>query len=87
MNALHLFIPAFFDSISAVLQFASLNFLSASIFQMLKAGNVITTFIFSIFFLKLKIKKFQIYGCSLVLFGVLIIGVNNMLSAKTEKYD
>jgi len=83
MNIFHLFIPAFFDTISSILQYTSLNFVSASIFQMLKAGTVIMTFMFSVIFLKLKVRKFQLYGCSLVLVGVLIIGLNSIISSKT----
>jgi drug/metabolite transporter (DMT)-like permease len=87
MNIFHLFVPAFFDSISSILQYTSLNFISASIFQMLKGGTVVTTFIFSVIFLNLKVRKFQVYGCTLVLLGVLIIGANNMFYTNSEKND
>jgi uncharacterized membrane protein len=49
---------------------------------MMRGGTVLTTFIFSILFLKLKIKNFQLYGCALVLLGVIVVGVNNMVFSK-----
>jgi drug/metabolite transporter (DMT)-like permease len=82
MNILYLLVPAFFDLISSTLQYTSLNFVSASIYQMMRGGTVLTTFIFSILFLKLKIKNFQLYGCALVLLGVIVVGVNNMVFSK-----
>lgn len=83
MNKLHLLVPTIFDLISSTLQYTSLNFVSASIYQMMRGGTIVTTFIFSICFLKLKIKNYQIVGALMALLGCIIVGVNNMIS--TEK--
>lgn len=87
MNVLYLFVPAFFDLISSTLQYTSLNFVSASIYQMMRGGTVLMTFIFSLLFLKLKIKNFQLYGCGLVLIGVIVVGINNIIFTKKDAQD
>lgn len=85
MNKLYLAVPAFFDLVTSLLHFIALNFLSASILQMMKGGTLLTTFIFSILLLRSKIKNFQTYGCGLVLLGLIIVGLNNILFSKAEK--
>jgi drug/metabolite transporter (DMT)-like permease len=82
MNKLHLLIPTAFDLISSTLQYTSLNFVSASIYQMMRGGTIVTTFLFSIFFLKLKIKKYQVVGALLALSGCIIVGANNIIYAE-----
>lgn len=79
MNKLHLLVPTVFDLISSTLQYTSLNFVSASIYQMMRGGTIITTFIFSIIFLKLKIKNYQIVGAFMALIGCVIVGANNII--------
>jgi hypothetical protein len=45
-------IPAFFDLLTSTMQFVAFNFISGSAYQMMKGGSIVTTFIFSITFLK-----------------------------------
>jgi hypothetical protein len=52
MNKLWLFIPAFLDFITATLHYVALNFISGSVYQMLRGGAIVTTFAFSTIFLK-----------------------------------
>lgn len=68
-------VPAFCDFISSGLQYVALNFIPASIYQMLKGGGIITTFIFSYILLKPVVKRSQISGCLLALIGITIVGV------------
>lgn len=54
--------------------------MSGSVYQMLRGGTVLTTYIFTIIILKVRPKKFKIVGCIIVLFGLMTIGVVNFLT-------
>ncbi len=43
----------------------------------MRGGSIVTTFIFSILFLKIKVMKNQIFGAFLALLGVAIVGFSN----------
>lgn len=68
-------IPAACDFLSSCLQYIALNFIPASIYQMLKGGGIITTFIFSYMLMKPIVKRSQISGCLLALVGIIIVGI------------
>lgn len=72
-------IPALSDFITSTLQYVALNFISGSVYQMMRGGSIVTTLIFSIIFLKAKVMKNQIMGAGLVLVGVMIVGLSNMV--------
>ena len=55
MNRALLFLPSFLDLVSSTLLFMSLNFVSASAYQMLRGGAIVTTFFYSIVLLKQKV--------------------------------
>lgn len=55
----------------------ALNFISGSVYQMMRGGTIVTTLIFSRIFLKAQVKKNQIMGAILVLLGVFIVGLSN----------
>ena len=57
----------------------ALNFISGSVYQMMRGGSIVTTFIFSIIFLKIKVMKNQVAGAALALFGVMVVGFSNMV--------
>lgn len=79
MNKFLLAIPALCDFITSTLQYIALNFIPGSVYQMMRGGTIVTTFIFSIVFLKSKVQKHQILGSALALIGVLIVGTSNMV--------
>lgn len=79
MNKFLLAIPAFCDFVTSTLQYIALNFIPGSVYQMMRGGTIITTFIFSIVFLKAKVQKHQIAGSALAFIGVLIVGTSNMV--------
>jgi len=90
MNKFLLAVPAFCDFVTSTLQYIALNFISGSVYQMMRGGTIVTTFLFSILFLKSKVKKCQIVGSLLALVGVTIVGVSNMIftssgSGSTDK--
>ena len=55
MNVFLLAIPSVCDLITSTLQYIALNFIPGSVYQMMRGGAIVTTFIFSICFLKVKI--------------------------------
>lgn len=83
-NKLWLAIPALSDFITSTLQYVALNFISGSVYQMMRGGAIVTTFIFSIFFLKIRVMKNQVLGAALALFGVMIVGLSNMVFADPD---
>jgi drug/metabolite transporter (DMT)-like permease len=82
MNKLWLAIPAVCDFITSTLQYVALNFIPGSVYQMMRGGTIVTTFIFSIIFLKAKVKRYQMAGSALALIGVFIVGTSNMIFSK-----
>lgn len=72
-------IPALCDFITSTLQYIALNFIPGSVYQMMRGGTIVTTLIFSIFFLGAKVQKYQILGAGLALIGVFIVGTSNMV--------
>ena len=83
MNKFLLAIPALCDFIASTLNCIALNFIAGSVYQMIRGGTIVTTFIFSIIFFKTKIKKNQSLGALMAFFGVFIVGASNLLfSAK-----
>lgn len=78
-NKLWLAVPAFLDFITATLHYVALNFISGSVYQMMRGGSIVTTLIFSIIFLKSKVTRNQLAGSALVLIGVFIVGLSNMI--------
>lgn len=71
--------PAALDFVTATLHYLALNFISGSVYQMMRGGSIVTTLIFSIVFLKAKVMKNQVAGSILVLVGVIIVGLSNMV--------
>ena len=79
MNKFLLAIPALCDFVTSTLQYIALNFIPGSVYQMMRGGTIVTTFIFSIVFLKSKVQPHQIAGSVLALVGVTIVGASNMI--------
>ena len=79
MNKFLLAIPALCDFVTSTLQYIALNFIPGSVYQMMRGGTIVTTFIFSILFLKAKVQRHQVAGSALALIGVTIVGASNMI--------
>lgn len=77
-------IPALCDFFSSILHYIALNFISGSVYLMMRGGTIITTFLFSVIFLKIRIQRHQIVGSSLALLGVVIVGASNMLFSNSS---
>jgi drug/metabolite transporter (DMT)-like permease len=72
-------IPAIGDFITSTLHYVALNFISGSVYQMLRGGGIVTTLMFSVIFLKSRVMRNQIFGAGFVLLGVMIVGLSNIL--------
>jgi len=46
---------------------------------MMRGGSIVTTLVFSVIFLKVKVMKNQVAGAALALFGVMVVGLSNMV--------
>lgn len=80
-------IPALSDFITSTLQYVALNFISGSVYQMMRGGSIVTTLLFSVIFLKVKVMKNQILGAVLALVGVGVVGFSNMLFSDSSSSD
>lgn len=87
MNKFLLAIPALCDFITSTLQYIALNFISGSVYQMMRGGTIITTAIFSRYFLKTKVQRYQLVGCALAFVGVFVVGLSNMLFKSNNSTD
>ena len=79
MNRFYFLIPTFFDLLTSTMQFIAFNFISASAYQMMKGGSIITTFIFSVTLLKMPILRRQLVGSILAFIGIFIVGLANTI--------
>jgi len=78
-------IPTCLDIIANLGYYIALNFLSGSVYQMLRGGILITTYLSSYFFLNSQFKKIKTFGCILILIGLVLVGVVNLLySSETD---
>jgi drug/metabolite transporter (DMT)-like permease len=87
MNKFLLVIPALCDFITSTLHYIALNFVSGSIYQMMRGGTIVTTFVFSITILKIKVQPKMIIGSSLAVIGVVVVGVSNLMFSSTTSSD
>lgn len=87
MNKFWLAVPALCDFITSTLQYIALNFISGSVYQMMRGGTIITTAIFARFFLKTQVQKHQIAGCAFAFIGVFVVGLSNMLFKGNNSTD
>lgn len=54
---------------------------------MMRGGSIVTTLLFSVIFLKVKVMKNQILGAVLALVGVGVVGFSNMLFSDSSSSD
>jgi drug/metabolite transporter (DMT)-like permease len=80
-NKLKIAIPALCDCLASTLQLFALNFTAGSIYQMMRGGTIVTTFLFSVILLKLKPKRYQMLGSLLAFVGIGVVGTTAMVFA------
>jgi drug/metabolite transporter (DMT)-like permease len=72
-------IPEVIDISTAFCYYIALNFVTGSIYQMLRGGTVLTTYFFTLTVLKITPKRQKIVGCLGVLLGMIVVGIVNLL--------
>jgi drug/metabolite transporter (DMT)-like permease len=84
MNKFLLAIPAACDCLASTLQYIALNFIPGSVYQMMRGGTIVVTFLLSIVFLKVKVQKYQIVGSCLAFIGVFVVGLSNLIYSSSS---
>jgi len=75
------------DLIAAILNSIALNYVTGSVYQMMRGGTIAATFFFSVVSLKMKAKKHQYVGSGLAIFGLLVIGISNYIYKSSNEED
>lgn len=83
-NKARILICTISNMIANTFQNIALNFISGSVYQMTRGGTIATTFFFSRCYLRLVPKKHQKVGSALALFGVLVVGLSNLLYSRAS---
>eukprot|EP01022_Parablepharisma_sp_SALTPOND_P029366 TRINITY_DN73330_c0_g1_i1.p5 TRINITY_DN73330_c0_g1~~TRINITY_DN73330_c0_g1_i1.p5 ORF type:complete len:124 (-),score=3.22 TRINITY_DN73330_c0_g1_i1:787-1158(-) len=78
------FIPGLCDFMSTSLCFIGLTMTAASAYQMMIAGGLIWTFLFSIVFLKSRYNSWHYAAVVLVVLGLALVGVSSVLWSKVH---
>jgi len=83
----YIFAPALLDLIATTLSGCGLIWVDASVYQMLRGSLLIWSAIFSIVFLKKRLKGFHWVGIALVLTAVAMVGVASVKSAEQNSHE
>ena len=78
------FLSSMCDVVGSTLLNFGLLMMSSSVFQMLRGGVIIVTCLFTIFFLKRKIRNYQWFGVVLVFIGVFLVGLASQNDGETQ---
>ena len=87
INHFLIFLSEVIDFATFFCFYIALNFVPSSIYQMLRGGTILTTYIFTVFILKKKSKKQKILGCIIVLLGVVTVGLVNIFLGENKESD
>ena len=80
-------LPALCDLCSTSIMYIGLNLTYASSFQMIRGSLIIFTSLFSVAFLKRKLKIYQILGIVSVIVGLVVVGLSDVISHKQDEKD
>jgi hypothetical protein len=67
-NPFRALVNTFCDTIGALMQGIALNFIPASSYQIMRGGTIVTTFLFSILYLKMKMESYWVHFIDLFYF-------------------
>lgn len=82
-----LIFPAIMDLFASLLSYIALNMVASSVWQISRGGVIITTAIFSFFFLKKKFEKNAIIGCIIAFVGITGVEIITVVSASSTTQD
>lgn len=66
------------------MQCSALALISGSTFMMLKGATIVTTLVFSYWFIDFKIRSRHIFGCGLAVVGLAIVGMADIFLSDTK---
>lgn len=72
-------IPAFLDTVGSTLSFIGLVLSAPSVYQMIRAFNVVVVAVYSVIFLKRHLYLHEKLGVSLIFTGVFLVGLSSIL--------
>jgi Permeases of the drug/metabolite transporter (DMT) superfamily len=78
-------LPACCDITATTLQLAALTMMDPSIYVMIRGGIPITTAIFSVIFLKRKLYNHHVFGLSLVVVGISLVGYCQVINQTDDE--
>ena len=84
VNHFLIFLSELLDFATFFCFYIALNFIPSSIYQMMRGGTILSTYLFTLLLLKKQSKKQKIVGCLIVLLGVIIVGVVNIVLGETK---
>lgn len=75
INPLLLIIPTSCDFITSTLSFFAINLMPVSLQSMIRSGGLIVTTIFAVIFLKQKLYRQHLLGLTLIMTGLITVGL------------
>lgn len=80
-------IPTLLDYVSMICYYIALNFIPGSVYQIMRGGTVLTTYLFSYLCLKTRPTPPKILGCCISLLGLAIVGIVNFLRTSDSSIE
>jgi len=77
VNPIHYVLCASLDVLFSFCYYTALNFIPSSVYQMLRGGTLIFTYIFGICVLKTKLMRQKLMGCGVIIVGLAIVGISS----------
>jgi drug/metabolite transporter (DMT)-like permease len=87
MNRLLLLIPAGCDLINSTLVFTGLNFLSSSVYQIMRGGIILSTAICTRLLLKEHLRPREYWGVLIATVGITLVGINSVLFTSSSSHS
>lgn len=71
--------------IASIANSIALNFVAGSVYQMMRGGNIVTCFFFTVVFLKVAATKHQIFGSVFTVVGIMVVGASNIIFSDSSE--
>ena len=79
LNPLCFLWAALMDVLFSFCYYTALNFIPNSVYQMLRGGTLIFTYLFTLVILKVSISRQKVMGCGVIVAGLAVVGVTNLV--------
>jgi drug/metabolite transporter (DMT)-like permease len=84
MSVFFILIPTLLDYIAVNCYYTAFNLIPVSVYQLLRGGTVMATYIFRSIILKHRPTRPKSFGCLVVLIGLIFVGITNMIYNKNS---